>query len=93
MPGPLIELLCCLLDAGVAVGGAGAAIPVTKNPSTKLGTIKPTQRQSKQLINCAVEGCHALSFRDTGYCWKHQDESQLEPDPEQEPNWWEGNSE
>ena len=93
MPGPLIELLCCLLDAGFAVGSAGAAIPVTKNPATKLGTIKPTQRQTNQLINCAVEGCYALSFRDTAYCWKHQDERQLEPDPEQESKWWEEKTE
>ena len=89
MPAPLIELLCCLLDAGFAVGGAGAAIPVTKNPATKLGQTKPTQRQSNQLINCALEGCDALSFRTTDYCWKHQDHRQSEPEPDQEYNWWE----
>ena len=27
---------------------------------------------------CAREGCHTHSFRDTDYCWKHQDE----PPPE-----------
>ena len=46
-----------------------------------------------ELGNCAVEGCNALTFRSTDYCWRHQDEPPLdsEPDHEQEPNWWEDN--
>ena len=90
MPAPLFELLCCLLEFG-ASGAMAGGLHSTTTPSTKLNT--PDQRRAKQLTTCALDGCHALSFRTTDYCWKHQDERQLEPDPEQEPNWWEGNSE
>ncbi len=94
MPAPLFELLCCLLEAGASSAMAGGLHSVT-TPSTKLST--PQQRQAKQATPCALDGCHALSFRTTDYCWRHQDEPPLDPEPELEPeqesNWWEGNSE
>ena len=88
MPAPLFELLCCLLDIGSSAALAGGLHSAT-TPSTKLST--PQQRQAKQATQCALDGCHALSFRTTDYCWKHQDERQSEPEPEhdQESNWWE----
>jgi len=86
----LLEALCCfILEFGIAGGTAAlsSSNPLT-TPSTKLST--PQQRQAKQATPCALDGCYALSFRTTDYCWKHQDEHQTEPepDPEQEPNWW-----
>ncbi|DAC28577.1 MAG TPA: hypothetical protein D7H74_05235, partial [Candidatus Poseidoniales archaeon] len=80
-------------------GGTGASSkPPTKisnptqNQTKKITT--PVQRRSNQLINCAVQGCNALTFRSTEYCWRHKDEPQLvsKPDSDQEPNWWEDGS-
>ncbi|MBJ36379.1 MAG: hypothetical protein CMB68_03300 [Euryarchaeota archaeon] len=100
MPAPLIELLCCFLDLGFAVAGGGAALSAS-NPLTDLSELSASENrrlnsrsprnQTKQLFNCAVDGCNTLTFRSTDYCWKHQDEPPLdpEPDPEQESNWWE----
>ncbi|RCH77292.1 MAG: hypothetical protein DBX04_00875 [Candidatus Poseidoniales archaeon] len=86
LPQLLAELICHGFFFAL-FGGTGT----TSKPPTKLSS--PTQRRSNQLINCAVEGCNALTFRSTDYCWRHQDEPPLdsEPDPEQEPNWWEDN--
>ena len=103
MPAPLFELLCCLLDIGSSaalVGGLNSAM----TPSTKLST--PQQRRANQLRTCATANCNALSFRNTDYCWKHQDEPPSDPDidqvvdelvpepePESEANWWEEQTE
>ena len=88
MPAPLLELICCLLEPVASAALAGGMHSAT-TPSTKLST--PQQRQAKQATQCALDGCHALSFRTTDYCWRHQDERQSEPEPEhdQESNWWE----
>ena len=86
LPQLLAELICHGFFFAL-FGGTGT----TSKPPTKLSS--PTHRRSNQLINCAVEGCNALTFRSTDYCWRHQDEPPLdsESDPEQEPNWWEDN--
>ena len=98
VPQLLAELICHGFLFALFGGTGTSSKPPTKISSpAKKQTRKirtPDQRQSSQLINCAVEGCNALTFRSTEYCWRHQAEPQLafEPDPEQEPNWWEDNS-
>jgi len=75
-----------------------------QKPPTKLSTSAPSGNRSKRLTesrnalrNCSFDGCNALSFRTTDYCWKHQPETPSEPEPEPEPeaegNWWEDQSE
>jgi len=86
MPAPLIELLCCLLDVGASGALAGGLHSVT-TPNTKLNT--PQQRQAKQVTPCALDGCYALSFRTTDFCWKHQDIPNPVTETEADANWWE----
>ena len=95
--------LCHALFAGLA--GGDSAVKNAQKPSTKLSTSAPPPppgNRSKRLTenrntlrNCSFDGCHALSFRSTDYCWKHQPEtpSDPEPEPEQEANWWEEETE
>ena len=92
--------LCHALFAGLA--GGDSAVKNAQKPSTELRTSPPAGNRSKRLTesrktlrNCSFDGCHALSFRSTDYCWKHQPEtpSDPEPEPEQEANWWEENTE
>ena len=97
MPAPLFELLCCLLDIGSTAAMAGG-LNSAMTPSTKLSTPTPTGDRSKRLTesrnalrNCSYDGCYALSFRSTDYCWRHQDETPSEP--EAEANWWEEKTE
>ena len=90
MPAPLFELLCCLLDVGTSAALAGG-LHSTTTPSTKLNT--PDQRRAKQLTTCALDGCHAISFRTTDYCWRHQDETASAQESEADTNWWEEKTE
>ena len=75
-----------------------------QKPPTKLSTSASTGNRSKRLTesrnalrNCSFDGCNALSFRTTDYCWKHQPETPSDPEPEPEPeadaNWWEEQTE
>tara|TARA_B100000427_G_scaffold99952_1_gene82283 strand:+ start:373 stop:693 length:321 start_codon:yes stop_codon:yes gene_type:complete len=97
----LLEAFCCfIVEFGVAGGTAALS---SSNPLTDLSELSTSENrklnsrsprnQTKQLFNCAVDGCYTLTFRTTDYCWKHQDEPPLDPDPEPEPeqesNWWE----
>ena len=47
----------------------------------------PSERQKRQLVKCAMDNCNSLSFRNSEYCWKHQDSKGPETDG---PSWWEG---
>ena len=87
LPQLIAEIICQGMFLALFGGTAASSKPPTK-------ISPPAQRRSNQLIKCAVEGCNALAFRSTDYCWKHQDEPPLdsEPNPEQESNWWEDNS-
>ena len=60
-------------------------------PAKDNQTYDPSVRQRKQLVKCAVDKCNSLSYRDSEYCWKHQDGKRHETDG---PAWWEegGNS-
>ena len=97
LPQLLAELICNGLFFALFGGTGTSSKPPTKisNPAQKQTKkiTTPVQRRSDQLIKCAVQGCNALTFRSTEYCWRHQDEPQLvsELDSEQEPNWWEDN--
>ena len=53
--------------------------------------VNPSERQRRQLLKCAIDHCNSLSFRNSEYCWKHQDSKGAETDG---PSWWEegGNS-
>ena len=53
--------------------------------------VNPSERQRRQLLKCAMDHCNSLSFRNSEYCWKHQDSKGPETDG---PSWWEegGNS-
>ena len=42
-------------------------------PATGYSPDDPLGRQRKQMENCAMDNCNSLSFRNTDYCWKHQD--------------------
>ncbi len=86
----LFQLIAEIICQGILFALFGGSATSSKPPT---GISTPAQRQSNQLIKCAVEGCNALAFRSTDYCWKHQDEPPLvsEPKPEQESNWWEDN--
>ena len=46
----------------------------------------PSERQKRQLLKCAMDHCNSLSFRNSEYCWKHQDSKGPETDG---PSWWE----
>ena len=84
----LLEALCCfILEFGIAGGTAALS---SSNPLTDLSASE-NRRLNSRSPKCAVDGCNTLTFRSTDYCWKHQDEPPLdpEPDPEQESNWWE----
>ena len=61
------------------------------NPAKDHQRRNPSERQRKQLVKCAMGQCNSLSFRDSEYCWKHQDGKRHETDG---PAWWEegGNS-
>jgi len=61
------------------------------NPAKGHRIHDPSERQRRQLVNCAMDHCNSLSFRDSEYCWKHQDGKRHESDG---PAWWEegGNS-
>ena len=61
------------------------------NPAKDNQIDDPSERQRKQLVKCAMDQCNLLSFRDSEYCWKHQDGKRHETDG---PAWWEvgGNS-
>jgi hypothetical protein len=102
------ELICSGLFYALASGDS--AVKNAQKPSTELktsaptgkSTPAPTDNRSKRLTesrntlrNCSFDGCHALSFRSTDYCWKHQSETPLEPEPESEAeaNWWEEQTE
>ena len=90
MPAPLFELLCCLLEFG-ASGAMAGGLHSTTTPSTKLNS--PDQRRAKQLTTCALDGCHAISFRTTDYCWRHQDETASAQESDADTNWWEEKTE
>ena len=57
---------------------------------TSFGTISPSERQALMSRKCSVPGCNIGNFRMTDYCHKHQDHisSNLEPETEEEENWW-----
>ena len=86
LPQLLAELICQGLLFGL-FGGTGSS----SKPSTTLAT--PEKRRAQQARTCAVDGCYALSFRTTDFCWRHQDQPPSKPEPEPEPvaegNWWE----
>ena len=46
----------------------------------------PFGRQRQQMVKCSMDQCNSLSFRDTDYCWKHQDGKRHATDG---PGWWE----
>ncbi len=46
----------------------------------------PSERQKRQLVKCAMDHCNSLSFRNSEYCWRHQDRKGPETDG---PSWWE----
>ena len=46
----------------------------------------PSERQKRQLVKCAMDNCNSLSFRNSEYCWRHQDRKGAETDV---PSWWE----
>ena len=97
LPQLLAELICNGLFLALFGGPGTSSKPPTKisNPAQKqTKKTTPVQRQSNQLINCAVQGCNALTFRTTEYCWRHKDDPQLvsELGSEQEPNWGEDSS-
>jgi len=83
-----------------------SAVNTAQKPPTELRTPTPagkrtsasTGNRSKRLTesrgalrNCSHDDCFALTFRSTDYCWRHQDETPLEP--ESEANWWEEQTE
>jgi len=95
------ELICSGLMWGI-LGGGESAVNTAQKPPTKLSTPASTGNRSKRLTesrntlrNCSFDGCYALSFRSTDYCWKHQSEtlSEPEPEPEAEANWWQEKTE
>ena len=54
--------------------------------ATEYSPDHPSGRQRKQMMKCAMDYCHSLNFRNTNYCWKHQDAKPHETDG---PAWWE----
>ena len=89
------------IDVGI-LGSGESAVNTAQKPPTKLSTSASTGNRSKRLTesrntlrNCSFDGCYALSFRSTDYCWKHQSETPLEPEPEPEAeaNWWQEKTE
>ena len=56
------------------------------NPTKGRQENDPSERQRKQLVKCSMDYCNSLSFRDSEYCWKHQDGKRHETDG---PGWWE----
>ena len=55
-------------------------------PKTEYSQDNPLVRQSKQKEKCSMDKCYSLSFRNTDYCWKHQDGK---PHATDGPSWWE----
>ena len=56
------------------------------NPAKDHQEYDPSERQRKQLVKCSMDHCNSLSFRNSEYCWKHQDGKRHETDG---PGWWE----
>ncbi|MEE2629440.1 MAG: hypothetical protein VX492_01120 [Candidatus Thermoplasmatota archaeon] len=55
-------------------------------PATGPFQDSPSARQRQQMDKCAMDHCNSLSFRNTDYCWKHQDAKRHVTDG---PGWWE----
>ena len=68
---------------------------IGEKSDTRPETISPSERQALMSRKCSVPGCNTGNFRMTDYCHKHQDHisSNLEPETEEEGNWWEDQKE
>ncbi len=55
-------------------------------PATAHSQDAPSGRQRQQMEKCALDYCNSLSFRNTDYCWKHQEAKRHVTDG---PGWWE----
>ena len=90
LPQILGELLCNGILFALLGGGGSSS-----EPRTKKGYL--VQKRPAQIAQCAHDGCYALSFRTTDFCWKHQDETLPEPETEPEAGlesgWWEEQTE